>query len=341
MKIAFINIYQESVARGAETFVKELAARLSSKHQVEIISDKWAKPQSQVKPKFFWRFFVDPQSLAILKFTLKNLKKILKEKYDVVIPLNGGWQPALVRFVTWLYGGKMVIAGQSGIGWDDINNLWCFPDTFVAISSYAANWARAMNPVCKVTYIPNGVDTNKFNPNGDIYKNNLKPPVVLTVAALTKTKRVDLVIRAVAKTKNLSLLICGRGEEKENLQKLGEKLLKSRFKIIESSFENLPPIYRSANIFSLVSEPFYAFEIVLLEAMATNLPVVANQDPIRGEIVGQGGVLVDPENSKEYAKVLEGALKAKWEKLPLTQAKEFDWNIVAQKYETLFRKLIK
>jgi glycosyltransferase involved in cell wall biosynthesis len=341
MKIAFINYYQENVNRGAETFVKELALRLSKKHKVEIISDKEAKPQSQVKPKFFWRFFIDSQSLTILKFTLKNLGKIWREKYDVIIPLNGGWQPALIRILTWFRGGKMIIAGQSGIGWDDINNLWSFPDTFVAISSYAANWARAMNPFCKVSYIPNGVDTAKFTPEGEAFKHGLKSPAVLTVAALTKTKRVDLVIKAVAETKNMSLLICGRGEERQHLQKLGDSLLRGRFKIIEADFSELPKIYRSANLFSLVSESFYAFEIVLLEAMATNLPVIANQDSIRAEIVGKGGVLVSPEETKEYAKTLEDILKTKWDNLPRNQAKAFDWDNVAAKYEELLVKLTK
>jgi glycosyltransferase involved in cell wall biosynthesis len=341
MKIAFLNYYQENVSRGAETFVKELAVRLSKKHQVEIISDKEAKPQSQVKPKFFWRFFVDSQSLTILKFTFKNLGKIWREKYNVIIPLNGGWQPALIRVLTWFRGGKMVIAGQSGIGWDDINNLWSFPSTFVAISSYAANWARAMNPFCKVSYIPNGVDTKKFIPEGEVFKHGLKSPVVLTVAALTKTKRVDLVIKAVSETKDLSLLICGRGEEKQHLQKLGDSILRGRFRIIEADFSELPKIYRSANLFSLVSESFYAFEIVLLEAMATNLPVIANQDPIRAEIVGKGGVLVNPEDIKEYAKVLDNTLKGKWDNLSRNQAKEFDWDKVALQYEELFIKLTK
>ncbi len=49
----------------------------------------------------------------------------------MVIPVNGGWMPAILRIVTWLYGGKLVISGQSGIGWDDRNNLWCFPDVLL------------------------------------------------------------------------------------------------------------------------------------------------------------------------------------------------------------------
>ncbi|MFN4150502.1 MAG: hypothetical protein ACK4IX_06135 [Candidatus Sericytochromatia bacterium] len=36
MKIAFLNIYNGVVNRGAETFVKELASRLAKKHKVDV-----------------------------------------------------------------------------------------------------------------------------------------------------------------------------------------------------------------------------------------------------------------------------------------------------------------
>ena len=57
------------------------------------------------------------------------------KKYDIVIPVDGGWEPAFIRIATWIYGGKMVISGQSGKGWDDRNNLWSFPNVFISISS--------------------------------------------------------------------------------------------------------------------------------------------------------------------------------------------------------------
>ena len=38
MKIAILNKYQESVNRGAETFVRELSKRLQKNHQVDVIS---------------------------------------------------------------------------------------------------------------------------------------------------------------------------------------------------------------------------------------------------------------------------------------------------------------
>ena len=40
LKIAFFNISQGAVSRGAETFVDELGKRLRVNHKVDILSDK-------------------------------------------------------------------------------------------------------------------------------------------------------------------------------------------------------------------------------------------------------------------------------------------------------------
>lgn len=356
MKIALINIYQNQVDRGAETFVKEVAQRLADKNQVVVYQagDKEGFEKYRVEKipiGFNWkeksgagtlaaRFFVDYWNRLIFIFTLKAIPKIWKEKFGVVIPVNGGWMPALLRIVTWLYGGKMIISGQSGIGWDDRNNLWCFPNTFVALSTKAKLWAKRAMPFVKAVRIPNGVDPKKFKPEGPRYQTKLQRPIVFCVGALTKTKRIDLAIKAVAKMGNASLLVAaGGGDREKEIRQLGTSLLGKRFELIKLPFSKMPEVYRVADAFTIASEPYYSFEIVLVEAMASGLPVVANNDPIRREIVGRAGVLVDPTNTCAYAIALENALRLKWGKRPQLQAKKFDWDSIAEKYEKLFRSL--
>jgi len=336
MKIIFLNIYQNLIDRGAETFVKEVSERLSKIYEVKIFFGKKVPP---TRWAILWRLFVDPQGLAIALFTLKNLPAIWRGKYDVVIPVNGGWMPAIIRVVTWLYGGKMIISGQSGIGWDDRNNLWCFPDVFIAISTRAKLWAKRANPLIKVKYIPNGVDLKKFQITNSKLQINLKKPIILCVAALTKTKRIDLVIKAVAKLRDVSLLVVGDGDLRSKIYDLGSKMLGDRFKLTKLPFEDMPQVYRVADVFTLTSEPYYSFEIVLAEAMASGLPVVANNDPIRREIVGEAGLFVDPTNIDLYAKTLEKALNMKWGNKPRNQAEKFSWDKITKKYEELFVNL--
>ncbi len=318
LKLAFLNKYQGKVNRGAETFVKEVSQRLSKNYQVDVISDI-------------------------------NYLDLLKNKYDLIIPTNGRFQAVITRLITWLTGGKMIVSGQSGMGWDDRVNLYCLPNYFIPISSEALRWAKSINPFVKSVYIPNGVDARKFKPEGERINIDFKKPIILCVGALTKTKRIDLVIKAVSRIKEASLLIVGQGEEEKNLQDLGDRFLKGRFKIMSFPYEKMPEVYRAADVFTLVSESYYSFENVLVEAMATNLPVVVNTDPIRKEIVERGGLLVNPNNLEEYAEALRKALKTNWgdkqslAKLgfckPREQAIKFDWDKIAEKYEELIEKL--
>ncbi|MFC1710097.1 glycosyltransferase family 4 protein [Patescibacteria group bacterium] len=356
MKIAFLNIYNGVIDRGAETYVKELASRLAGKHQVVVYQagKPTGKEKYQVKNiQIDWdwsnktgvgtirgRFFLDYWSRQVLYFTLKALKDLLKTKHDVVIPLNGGWMPIIIRIVTWLCRSKMIISGQSGMGWDDRVNLLTFPNRFIALSTVAKEWAEKVNPLVKTHYIPNGVDVNIFTSKGKKYIHGLKPPVIVCVSALTPTKRVDLVIKALSKMKNASLLIVGDGDLKDKLNKLGKKLLKDRYKQVKLPFSEMPTIYRSADLFTIASESYYSFEIVLVEAMASGIPVVANNDPIRKDIVGDGGLLIeDPTNSYKYSKLLKTALDKKWGNKPRNQAKKYDWDNIAKEYEILFKDL--
>jgi len=312
MKIAILNKYQNRVARGAETFVFELSKRLSNRNKVDVVANV-------------------------------NYLNLLKGKYEIIIPTNGRFQVVITRIICWLSGAKMVVSGQSGMGWDDKVNLFTFPDAFVALSKRASDWAKSVNPHVRVLNIPNGVDLGKFKPKGKAFKTGLKTPVVLCGGAFTPQKRMDLAIKAVAKLANVSLLMVGGGGElKGELQRYGEKVLgEGRFKLLSVPFTQMPEVYRAADIFTLPSRPSESFGNVLVEAMASNLPVVATDDPVRKYIVGDAGVLVDPTDTKAYAKAIEKALDQNWEEKPRAQAEKFSWDEISKKYEELFNKLRK
>lgn len=311
MKIAFLNKYQNKVFRGSETFVAELSKRLSKNHQVDVISDI-------------------------------NYSKLLREKYDLIIPTNGRWQVIFVRKITWLTGSKMIVSGQSGMGWDDRINLYSFPDVFVALSSKALNWAKKVNPFVKSVYIPNGVDLTKFKPKEDSFRLGMTGPTVLCVGAFTSQKRIDLAIRAVARLTAVNLIVAGGGgDQKGKIENLGKQLLGDRFKIMSVPFEKMPEVYRAADVFTLSSASSESFGNVLVEAMATNLPVVATDDPVRREIVGGAGVLIDPTDINAYSKALKETIAKDWDSKPRKQAEKFSWDEIAQKYEELINTLVK
>ena len=356
MKIAILSFYSGHVERGVENWSHELGKRLAKKHDVVIFQNgsklqnarykeeivglkvNWEKEYSNIRLSRV--FFLDYWSLTVTRFTLHILSALFRGNFDIIIPTNGGWQVAFIRILTWVKRKKMVIVGHAGNGWDDINNLWSFPDIFVALSERTRKWAKRINPLAKVQVIPDGVDLSVFKPSGEKINIKLEKPVILAVSALQTGKRLKLAIKAVSQLKKGSLLILGGGQEHKNLQKLGKDLLGNRFSLKLVKHKEIPKYYRSCYLFTLPSWPYEAFGIVYLEAMASGLPVVATDDELRREIVGYAGILVDPTDVDAYAKALKQALEKNWGDRPRKQAEKFSWDKVVKHYEELFESLV-
>ena len=339
IRIAILSITQGVVNRGAEVFVKELVVAMDTKIEVEVIEGRRTLPK---RWPILWRVHIDWYGLQILWFTLRNLKILFKNKYDLVIPMNGGWQSFLVRVATLLYGGKMMIVGQSGIGWDDRFNLWTFPDCFVAITSVGLDWAKKVNPKVFSVYIPNGVDLKKFSPRVKGVGLGLSHPLVVCVGALVHEKRIDLVVRAVSTLSNVNLLVVGDGPEKAELTEMGKRLLGRRFEVVSASHKQMPGLYRAADIFCLVPKKSESFGIVFIEAMASGLSVVTIDDKQRREIVGQAGIFVEkPEDKTVLGNAINSALEKKWGDLPRKQAEKYAWEEIGRRYYQLITDILK
>lgn len=354
MKIAFLNFYSGYRYRGGETFVHELGSRLAEKNDVLLIQAgpkvEKAKYKTEILSGFsdpnkidyvsrndiFGRLFLDQQRRQELVFSLGVLKKLKAFRPDIIIPLNGAWQALICSLYCRFFGAKLVVAGQSGPGWDDRWNLLMKPQLFVALTSRQLEWAKQAT-IWRQNFalIPNGVDLDHFKPAGKKLKLDLEKPIVMTAAATTPDKRVEQGIRAVAKLTKGSLLLLGQGPLDERIDKLGYKLLgKDRFIHTSVTHNQMPVYYRSADVFTLCSIGSEAFGIAYLEAMASGLPCVATDDESRREIVDGAGVFVkNPDDADEYSRALEKALAKQLGDVPRQQAEKFSWDEVATRYE--------
>ena len=260
----------------------------------------------------------------------KTLKEKLEDKYeieifssfgkwrpcDINIPINGRWQVFVCRILTWIHGKPMIVFGHSGLGADDKWNLLCSPNVFVAFSNPQKEWAEKFKlPWTKVVMIPHAVDLDRFIPA----KQKPNKKVVLCVAANTPNKRVDFVEKAVQLIPGAKFMAVGKGNP------------------IEASFDEMSEIYKMADIFCFVPQPWEAFGLVFLEALTSNLPIVTINDSVRKEIVGEAGILIDnPEDPKELSNAIKKALKINWDDKPRRQAEKFSWELLISKYVQLF-----
>lgn len=169
--------------------------------------------------------------------------------------------------------------------------------------------------------ISNGIDLEDF-PSDPLprqlekeLKNHLRLPVeariLLHVGRLDPGKNVAMVIEAASQvikgnlSKNIHLLVVGDGIEKHALQKQTESLGisdKSRFPGYIREKEILSAVYRCSELF-LMASTIETQGIVLLEAAASGLPIVAVNATAIPEIVVHGfnGFLVQPGDLKTMA----------------------------------------
>jgi glycosyltransferase involved in cell wall biosynthesis len=353
VRIAFLSFYSGRIDRGVEVATSVIASKLSKNHEIWVfqagkelttgvktqvleVEHKWPQDSSNS----YWRkFYLDYFSLKILIFTLKFLPYFFKQKYDVIIPTNGGWQVLIIRMLTKIYGKKMIVQGNAGIGRDDQWQLRLNPDRYIAISPQGYIWAQKKAPQVKIVYIPYGVDTKLFSQTKPTVI-PLKKPIVLCVAALLEYKRVNLLIEAMKNVSQASLMIIGHGPLEKQISKLGSELLGSRFLLKTNiNHDDLIGYYKGSDLFSLPSRSSEAFGIVYVEAMAAGLPIVAPDDLNRHEIIGKAGIFIDPENTQDYANAIKNGLAQDNSQKSLNQARKFDWEVIAKSYQKLLEEL--
>lgn len=350
--VAVLSFYSGVVDRGVETFAREITQRLSKKHKISLFQAGSTIQNQDVRtyqiksfgsvPKssgnFLAKIYLDIQSLKILFFTIKSIPKIVSGRFDVLMPLNGGWQIVICKILQIFTKSKILVSGHAGIGADDAWNLFFHPDIFVSLTNSEKLWAEKLTSEVKIVTIPNGVDLSKFHPKIKAQKIDLKKPIVICASALVPYKRIDLTIKAVARAKNLSLLVLGDGQQKGYLDSLGKRLLQENYLRLSIKHGEMPQYYRAGSVFTLASKT-EAFGISYIEALACNLPVVATNDASRSEIIGNAGILTDPLDVDTYAKDLKIAASTNYRSIPYNQALKFSWNKIVNEYSQVIGKI--
>lgn len=141
-------------------------------------------------------------------------------------------------------------------------------------------------PEGKLSYIPNGVNTDRYSPiKVDRNDNSLARAlgldrarlVIGTVGALRPEKNHARLIRTTAellRNDDVHLLLVGEGCERERLRNLAEQLGVLEQVHFSGNVSDPAPYYRLMDLFALTSDT-EQMPISLLEAMATGLPVAA------------------------------------------------------------------
>ena len=352
-----------NLSGGAEIMAIEMTRQLGQFFEVELLSGggcnvkerrissidrskAYRFVRSSPIGRFLQRWMKHPE-IVIEHFSsaIPCLWHLLRHPPDVIYPHNDYGGLAVAKVAQWLTGARIIYTEHNGMiagGKCLKRNLRFKPDRLIVFDQRTAEFAKQVRPAQQVDVITNGVDLQRFNPIGEQMDFGLLGSVILCVASLNRSnhKRVELTLEAVSRLPNASLLLCGDGPDRGYYHDLGIQMLGSdRFKIKTFSHDEMPMVYRSADLFTLASinEPF---ALSYLEALASGLPIVTTDDDIRRYIVGEGGKICDVMNPEIYVQALEEVLSnPTWRTLARQSAQRFSWSIIAQSYRDVILEL--
>ncbi len=198
--------------------------------------------------------------------------------------------------------------------------------------------------------IPNTVDIKLFNPG--FRKQSATDGIIriLFVGLLHEIKGVHHLIRALSivqsKFKNCLLIIVGDGPERYNLQTLTDQLNLTS-KVVFLGLKNkteVADLMKQAD-FLVLPSLWETQAVVLLEAMATGLPVIASSVGGIPEIVKpECGLLVQPENVEDIAIKIDYMLShiGNYSSLKISQYAQdkFSYHAVGQLFSDIYKKVI-
>ena len=166
-------------------------------------------------------------------------------------------------------------------------------------------------------------------------KYNLPDKFIFYVGALEPRKNIESIIEAFKMLGgDESLVIAGTpGWKNEKIYELakGDERIKFLGYVRE---EDKPALYNLASMLAYPSH-YEGFGLPLIEAMACGCPVIAGANSSQLEVVGEAGLLVDPNNLNEIkfamtAMIGDNELRNKYIELGLARAKEFSWEKTAR-----------
>jgi glycosyltransferase involved in cell wall biosynthesis len=287
--------------------ISPVSGSIASQAQFIWQGRRWLTEQSHQFDVFYglqaFDFTVTPAQTAE-KLGIPAIVKVVQHKSDLAD--RTGWRRLLGRAASR----RRKVHGLSGI---------------VAISDAIFEELVGYGiPERKIARIPNGVDTDRFHPSSGIEAQRqaraalgwADEPTIIFAGAIIPRKRPHVLVEALSQLKSAGftaqLVLAGPVKDEAyaaQIRKLAEDAGIADRLIWTGFVSDLAPLYRAADVFSLLSAN-EGMPNALLEAMASGLPSIVTPIPGCSDLVrhGEEGALVEP-NANAVASALREYLQ--------------------------------
>ena len=367
MRIGLVSPYDFASPGGVNDHVRNLAIRLQGLgHETRIFA-----PSSRADVDFdsarFYRIGTpiaipvnDSVARITLSFHLANRVAaiIAEERFDVLHfhePLMPALPMTMLRMSTTANVGTFHAFARSNVGYyygrPLLQPYLGHLHRGIAVSEPAAAFVNRYFPNYPLRVIPNGIDV-------DVYRPGLAPIRhlrddrlnILFVGRLEKRKGLGDLLRAYRAMKprvpRSRLIIVGDGPLRGRFESY---VARHRLAdVVMSGFvpDTVKPRYfNSADIFCAPATGAESFGIVLLEALASGLPVVATEVPGYMSVLepGRDSVTVQPKNWRELAASLvilarDPELRMRMSDYALQKARRYSWDHVVSEVVDVYNQ---
>jgi len=202
----------------------------------------------------------------------------------------------------------------------------------------------------RVVLVPGAVDPTRFRPDGTREENRARfgigpGPVVLTVRRLVERMGIDLLVRGAVEVPGVRLVIGGEGPLRADLEALAASL---GIQVLFLGFvkdEDLPALYRAADLFVLPTRSLEGFGLVAIEAMACGTPALGTPVGALPEVLGPLGLLFEEAGPRAIAAGLRRFFAERDDGLPARCRQHvlarYDWNVVIEQVESVLLGVIR
>ncbi len=221
-------------------------------------------------------------------------------------------------------------------------------DERIAVSPSALTLAERYFPG-PYRIVPNGVDTAVYNPEVEPRPELSGGENVLFVGRFEPRKGLPVLLQAwphvLAQRPRARLVVIGSGSGPggDPFASLDQNEAASVMRCGRVAEADLPSYYRSASLLVSPAMGMESFGIILVEAMASGIPVVASDIPGYRDVLGESGagVLVPPGDSGALAEAIVGLLAdSQWREArgeaARARAECFSWDSVARQVEEVY-----
>lgn len=224
-------------------------------------------------------------------------------------------------------------------------------DAFTAVSDAAAEYFRTLS-ARSITMVPNGIDVKKYQRKPKGLTPDKRHQTILYIGRLEHRKGVSYLLKAYAElareNPRLRLILAGTGPDEDKLRRYVHEfgLPRVKFTGYVSEDEKIRLLH-SADLFCSPAHYGESFGIVLLEAIAAGVPIVAGDNVGYQSVLEHAGAisLVNPKDTIDFSRRLqlmlnETDIRSLWQRWAKKHVKQFVYPKIVDRYEAVYKQAL-